>query len=138
MDRRALGRAHPDTESPGVPLGDASTSGAAVPLTAVFGERAFTDKTHKHRYGFSERRYASFAEAAQEAADSRLYAGLHYPMGNQNGLNQGERVGRTVTETLLGHMRGEPSMLDERLPELLFEPIHPDEQLRSRWRLASE
>ena len=29
---------------------------------------------------------------------SRLYGGIHYPMGNQNGAKQGRCIGRTVLE----------------------------------------
>lgn len=127
----------PIPNHPEYPSGHASTSGAAaVPLTATFGEVSFVDKTHEHRYGFTERSYDTFQEAAQEAADSRLYAGLHFPMGNQNGLNQGEQVGRTVTERLLTHMRG--TSVELSLPEQLFEAVHPDEPLqKDRW-LTSE
>jgi hypothetical protein len=74
----------------------ASAAAAAV-LTSRLGEIPFTDATHSQR-GMLPRRYASFAEAAQEAAISRLYGGIHYPMAIENGLVQGECVGRAVLE----------------------------------------
>ncbi len=40
------------------------------------------------------------AAAAQEAATSRLYGGVHYPMGIDNGLVHGEAVGRVRLDRL--------------------------------------
>ena len=36
------------------------------------------------------------AQAAEEAAISRLYGGIHYPMANENGLTQGACVASHV------------------------------------------
>lgn len=74
----------------------ASAAAAAI-LTDRLGEIPFTDATHTMR-GMLPRSYASFAEAAHEAAISRLYGGIHYPMAIENGLTQGECVGRSVLE----------------------------------------
>ena len=41
-----------------------------------------------------------FEAVAEEAAMSRLYGGIHYPMGNENGLSQGQCVGQTVLAEL--------------------------------------
>ena len=38
---------------------------------------------------------------AREAAQSRVWAGIHYPMDSEMGLEQGERVGRFVTARLV-------------------------------------
>jgi hypothetical protein len=71
---------------------------AAVVLTELFGQGyAFIDHTHMH-LGFSPRTYASFQEAAQEAAISRLYGVIHYRAAIENGLLQGECVGERVLE----------------------------------------
>lgn len=35
---------------------------------------------------------------AQEAADSRVYGGIHYPMDGEDGLRMGEAIGRLVVE----------------------------------------
>jgi hypothetical protein len=48
------------------------------------------------------RAYASFQEAAQEAAISRLYGGIHYRAAIENGLAQGECVGKRVLELRFG------------------------------------
>lgn len=111
---------------PEYPSGHSTVSGAAATsLTALLGEVGFEDHTHVNRFGFDAREYGSFAEAGQEAAHSRLYGGIHYPMANQNGLEHGERIGRTVAERLLSHTRGQAFPVDDRLPESLFSPIPP-------------
>jgi hypothetical protein len=76
--------------------GHSGVSGAAgVTLTSVFGNIPFTDNT-KLRRGFQPRPYTSFTHAAQEAAESRLYGGIHYPIGNSEGLATGTCVGNAV------------------------------------------
>ncbi len=73
-------------------------SGAAAgALTRLLGTVAFTDTTGRQN-GFPDRRYASFREAAEEAAQSRLWGGIHYPMGIEQGLVQGEHVAELVME----------------------------------------
>ncbi|NNF38863.1 MAG: vanadium-dependent haloperoxidase [Gemmatimonadetes bacterium] len=73
---------------------------AAQTLTGLFGDLGFTDDTHVTRYGFPARTYGSFLEAAQEASDSRLYGGIHYPKGLADGDRQGARIGELVVERL--------------------------------------
>ena len=77
--------------------GHATFSGAsAAILTAEFGDHvSFTDST-KIAYGFSPRSYANFLEAAQEAAMSRLYGGIHYRFDNDNGFTCGLRIAANV------------------------------------------
>lgn len=74
--------------------GHSCQSGAAsTVLTAIFGEDfAFDDATHEDE-GLPVRRFPSFAAAAEEAAVSRMYGGIHYRFGNENGLAQGRAVG---------------------------------------------
>lgn len=74
--------------------GHSTQSGAAsTVLTAVFGETfAFDDETHVDE-GWGVRRFPSFAAAAEEAALSRLYGGIHFRFGNEKGLEQGRAVG---------------------------------------------
>lgn len=82
--------------------GHATQSGAAATVLAdLFGERAFTDTTHSDHAldpAQAPRSFPSFAAAAEEAARSRLYGGIHYRSGNQAGLEQGACVGRTILE----------------------------------------
>jgi membrane-associated phospholipid phosphatase len=70
---------------------------AATMLTALFGERAFADTTHlDHGLALEPRMFSSFEEAAAEAAMSRLYGGIHYPFGNENGLRWGACIGEVI------------------------------------------
>lgn len=78
--------------------GHSVVSGAAdAVLTSLLGTVAFTDKTHEDT-GMAARSFASFDAAAQEAAVSRLYAGIHYPMAIINGLAEGKCVGQWVLD----------------------------------------
>jgi membrane-associated phospholipid phosphatase len=79
---------------PEYPSGHSVQSGAAeVVLSRLFGaETAFVDGTHLDD-GLPERAFASFAEAAEEAAISRLYGGIHYRFGVEGGLVQGRCIG---------------------------------------------
>ncbi|MES2916857.1 MAG: vanadium-dependent haloperoxidase [Pseudomonadota bacterium] len=74
--------------------GHSTQSGAAsTVLTAIFGENfAFEDATFEDE-GLPVRQFASFAAAAEEAAVSRLYGGIHFSFGNEAGLVQGRRIG---------------------------------------------
>jgi hypothetical protein len=74
--------------------GHSTQSGAAsAVLTAVLGENfAFDDETHVDE-GLPVRSFPSFAAAAEEAAMSRLYGGIHFRFGNEKGLEQGRSVG---------------------------------------------
>ena len=73
--------------------GHSTQSGAAATvLTAVLGEVAFDDATHVDE-GWGVRRFPSFTAAAEEAAISRLYGGIHFRFGNEKGLEQGRTVG---------------------------------------------
>lgn len=68
---------------------------AAAVMTATFGSVAFTDHTHDER-GLAPRSFSSFAQAAQEAAISRLYGGIHYRAAIERGLEQGRCIGSAV------------------------------------------
>jgi PAP2 superfamily len=74
--------------------GHSTQSGAAATvLTAIFGaDFAFDDATHVDE-GLPVRSFASFEDAAEEAAISRLYGGIHFRFGNERGLDQGRAVG---------------------------------------------
>ncbi|MDN3593816.1 vanadium-dependent haloperoxidase [Zunongwangia endophytica] len=69
-------------------------------LTQLFGDQfQFLDDTEV-RYGLPQREYTSFRNAAQEAALSRLYGGIHYRAAIENGLEQGIDLGKHVVNTL--------------------------------------
>ncbi|MCB0149930.1 MAG: vanadium-dependent haloperoxidase [Caldilineaceae bacterium] len=84
---------------PEYPSGHSTEAGAAATiLSAIFGDDyAFTDRSQE-RLGFAPRTYASFWEAAREAAESRLYGGIHYRSANEQGLEQGVCVAGYVEQ----------------------------------------
>lgn len=75
------------------------SAAAAATLTALLGQVGFEDSTNL-AIGHPVRRYSSFEEAADEAAMSRLYGGLHYPIGNESGKALGRCVAQKAIERL--------------------------------------
>lgn len=76
------------------------STAAAVALTSMFGESfTFTDSTEV-KYGLAARQFNSFKEAADEAAISRLYGGIHYMPAINNGVKQGRKLGEYVVNNL--------------------------------------
>jgi hypothetical protein len=69
---------------------------AATVLTDLLGARPFTDDTHAGLY--PARSFDSFEEAADEAAISRMYGGIHFRSAIEVGVEQGECVGETILE----------------------------------------
>ena len=68
------------------------SSEAAGVLNQIFGANTtFTDNTHNDR-GWGPRTFTSFNAAANEAALSRLYAGIHFRFGIEGGQVQGKCV----------------------------------------------
>jgi hypothetical protein len=79
------------------------STAAATVLTGAFGDNfAFTDSTEMP-YGMPPRAFASFEQAAAEAAISRLYGGIHYRMAIEEGVVQGRRVGEFLVQKLRTH-----------------------------------
>ena len=81
--------------------GHSVVSGAAsTVLTDVFGENfSFKDDTELP-YGLPVRTFASFREAADEAAISRMYGGIHYRAAVEVGVKQGRDLGTFVINNL--------------------------------------
>lgn len=82
---------------PSYTSGHATTSAAAAEImTKWFGDNlAFTD-TSLLEFGIKSRQLASFRAAAQEAAMSRLYGGIHYRFDNVNGAIAGKKLGEFI------------------------------------------
>ncbi|WP_434479742.1 vanadium-dependent haloperoxidase [Gemmatimonas sp.] len=77
-----------------------STSAAQV-LTAIYGQNfAFADSSEVP-YGMPVRSFASFDAAANEAAISRLYGGIHYRQAIEDGQRQGKQVGLNVVARVI-------------------------------------
>jgi hypothetical protein len=75
---------------------------AAAVLTGLFGEDYLLIDRTQARLGFAPRVYESFHAAAEEAAVSRLYGGIHFRSGNEGGLAQGRCIGARVMALQLG------------------------------------
>ncbi|PHN06863.1 phosphatidic acid phosphatase [Flavilitoribacter nigricans DSM 23189 = NBRC 102662] len=76
------------------------SSGAAIMLTRMFGDDfAFADSTEME-FGLPTRHYSSFRAAADEAAISRFYGGIHYMPAIVNGQEEGFAIGRYFAERL--------------------------------------
>jgi membrane-associated phospholipid phosphatase len=74
------------------------SAAAAAVLSQRFGTNTpFTDTTHNDR-GWGPRTFRSFGAAAEEAALSRLYAGIHFRSGVVGGQAQGRCVAAKVLE----------------------------------------
>jgi hypothetical protein len=98
----------PTPSFPEYSSGHSVQSGAAAAvLTDVFGARAFTDDTHNihNNAGVlvnapNPRSFTDFNAAAQEAAISRLYGGIHFRPAIDNGITQGQCVATEVLGNL--------------------------------------
>lgn len=89
----------PNPPFPEYTSGHSSQSGSAAKvLASIFGDQfAFTDLTHtKLSLGLSPRSYANFYAMADEASNSRLYAGIHFPSGNLEGKLTGYAIAQKV------------------------------------------
>jgi hypothetical protein len=76
------------------------STASAVVLTQLFGpDLSFTDSTEV-AYGLPPRRFTSFRQAADEAAISRLYGGIHYRQAIDDGQQQGRQIGEQIVRTL--------------------------------------
>jgi hypothetical protein len=76
------------------------STAAAEMLTYLFGPRLdYTDNTEQ-LWDIQPRSFHSFREAAEEAAISRLYGGIHYRDGVTSGQVQGKAVGEYIVERI--------------------------------------
>lgn len=69
---------------------------SATILTYLFGDNfSFTDGT-EIEFGLPARKFNSFLQASNEAAISRLYGGIHFRDAIENGVKEGEQIGKFV------------------------------------------
>ena len=71
---------------------------AAVILAHLLGENFNYEDTVENRFGLSPRSFKSFKQAANEAAISRLYGGIHFMDAITNGQKQGIFIGNNVVK----------------------------------------
>jgi membrane-associated phospholipid phosphatase len=72
------------------------SNAAAAALTQVYGSSAAFVDSSEVEFGLPARRFASFQAAADEAAISRLYAGIHFRPAIEEGALLGRKVGGFV------------------------------------------
>lgn len=76
------------------------SSASAVTLTKLFGDNfAFLDSTEVE-YGLPSRNFKSFHEAAEEAAISRIYGGIHYRPAVVHGFTEGTAIGHHIMDKI--------------------------------------
>ncbi|MGN6617372.1 MAG: vanadium-dependent haloperoxidase [Ilyomonas sp.] len=76
------------------------SSAAAEVLTYLFGDNfSFTDDTEE-MFELKPRTFHSFKQAANEAAVSRLYGGIHFSDSVNNGLECGKKIGEFVVQRI--------------------------------------
>jgi hypothetical protein len=74
------------------------STAASVILTHLFGDHfSFTDDTEVE-FGLPRRMFNSFTGAAEEAAISRLYGGIHFRDAIENGMKEGKQIGQYVVD----------------------------------------
>lgn len=122
---------------PEYPSGHSVQSGAfAQVMTDLFGETTFVDHTHDpgaiekmmtdlfgavmylgqehHARGLAPRRFKSFFEAANEAAISRLYGGIHFRAAIENGMAQGKCIGQKISALQFKKSSDQSSVISEQ------------------------
>ncbi len=75
------------------------SNAAATVLTRLYGTMAIEDNSEVG-YGLPVRSFNSFFAAAEEAAISRLYGGIHFRQAIEHGQVQGRRIGEFLTARL--------------------------------------
>ena len=77
------------------------SAASAEVLSHFFGDTFAYKDSVEQDFGLPARSFHSFREAAEEAAVSRYYGGIHFTDAIQNGLIQGEKVGNHVLSSFL-------------------------------------
>lgn len=79
------------------------SASASVVLTYLLGDNFEFLDTSEVYFGLPARKFNSFYEAADEAALSRLYGGIHFRDACENGVQQGKSIGQYVLHTLFAY-----------------------------------
>jgi len=76
------------------------SSTTATILTYYFGDNFSYNDDVEEKYGLKARKFASFNEAAKEAAMSRYWGGIHFKDGIENGVDVGNAIGKHIVDKL--------------------------------------
>ena len=74
--------------------------GAAMILTAHFGDSFEFKDTMEVQYRLPVRDFSSFISAAKEVSESRVYGGIHYRFGVNDGMSQGAQIANQIIGSL--------------------------------------
>jgi hypothetical protein len=92
----------PTPNHPSYLSGHSSMSGASGAVLAdFFGTDNINFTSSAEGVSVPDRTFTSFSQASQEAADSRLYGGIHWTYDNEDGLTGGGDLGHHVYATQL-------------------------------------
>jgi hypothetical protein len=91
----------PTPNFPDFPSAHSTIAGAFGEIMKnLFGpDYHFTDHTYDY-LGMTPRSFTSFDAMAQEIGDSRVYAGIHYRLSCERGLEQGRKIGQNINMLL--------------------------------------
>ncbi len=78
------------------------SNAAAAVLQSIFGDDVLIEDNSEVPYGLPVRSFPSFQAAAEEAAISRLYGGIHFRQAIENGQVQGRHIGEFISNRLSG------------------------------------
>lgn len=85
---------------PEFPSGHSSISSAGAEiLTDLFGEYTYTDSSERE-FGFNDRTFTNFRQAALQCSISRMYGGIHYRPGLEMGVMLGQKIGEYYIKNL--------------------------------------
>jgi hypothetical protein len=88
--------AHPEYSSAHAVISEANS----IALTRMFGDNFhFTDHTYDY-LGYPARSFNSFRALGKDAAQSRLYAGIHYQPSIDAGIQQGKIIANNIIRKL--------------------------------------
>lgn len=78
---------------------------SAIILTELYGDNFTFEDTSEIPYGLPTRSYNSFIHAAEEAAISRFYGGIHYMMAIEEGVAEGDQIGKFILKNLMTEIK---------------------------------
>lgn len=77
-----------------------ASTAAAYTLAQIFGDEFHLVDSSEVAYGLPAREFDSFTQAAEEAAISRFYGGIHYMPAITEGSKQGKQVGEMIWQKI--------------------------------------
>jgi hypothetical protein len=77
-----------------------ASTAAAYTLAQIFGDEFHLVDSSEVAYGLPAREFNSFTQAAEEAAISRFYGGIHYMPAITEGSKQGKQVGEMIWQKI--------------------------------------